>query len=59
MHNSHIYGRDYFCTAAYRSQKKKKSNGKVDMVVALINATYLLQQDVFLNNMDFIVQVIT
>ena len=38
---------------------KKKSNGKVDMVVALINATYLLQQDVFLNNMDFIVQVIT
>ena len=37
---------------------KKKSNGKVDMVVSLINATYLLQQDVFLNNMDFIVQVI-
>ena len=37
---------------------KKKSTGKVDMVVSLINATYLLQQDVFLNNMDFIVQVI-
>jgi phage terminase large subunit-like protein len=37
---------------------KKKSNGKVDMVVSLINATYLLQQDVFLNNMDFVVQVI-
>lgn len=37
---------------------KKKSNGKVDMVVSLINATYLLQQDVFLNQMDFFVQVI-
>ena len=37
---------------------KKKSSGKVDMVVSIINATYLLQQDVFLNNMDFIVQVI-
>lgn len=28
---------------------KKKSNGKVDMVVAMINAVYLLQQDYFLN----------
>jgi phage terminase large subunit-like protein len=37
---------------------KKKSNGKVDMVVSLINATYLLQQDVFLNACDFVVQVI-
>ena len=36
---------------------KKKSNGKVDMVVSLINATYLLEQDVFLNQMDFVVQV--
>ena len=35
---------------------KKKSTGKVDMVVSLINATYLLQQDVFLNQMDFVVQ---
>ena len=35
---------------------KKKSNGKVDMVVGLINATYLLQQDVFLNQMDFVIQ---
>lgn len=35
---------------------KKKSKGKVDMVVGLINATYLLQQDVFLNQMDFMVQ---
>lgn len=37
---------------------KKKSTGKVDMVVSLINAIYLLQQDVFLNQMDFTVQVI-
>lgn len=37
---------------------KKKSNGKVDMVVSLINAVYLLQQDVFLNQMDFIVQTL-
>lgn len=37
---------------------KKKSTGKVDMVVALINAVYLLQQDYFLNQMDFTVQVI-
>ena len=36
---------------------KKKSTGKVDMVVSLINATYLLQQDVFLNQMDFTIQV--
>lgn len=35
---------------------KKKSNGKVDMVVSLINAIYLLQQDVFLNQMDFVIQ---
>lgn len=35
---------------------KKKSTGKVDMVVSLINATYLLQQDVFLNQMDFTIQ---
>lgn len=37
---------------------KKKSKGKVDMVVALINATYLLEQDYFLNQTDFTVQVI-
>lgn len=35
---------------------KKKSKGKVDMVVSLINAVYLLQQDVLFNQMDFIVQ---
>jgi phage terminase large subunit-like protein len=33
---------------------KKKSSGKVDMVVALINAMYLLQQDI-LNHDDFVV----
>lgn len=37
---------------------KKKSNGKVDMVVSLINAVYLLQQDYLLNQGDFTVQVI-
>ena len=37
---------------------KKKSQGKVDMVVALINAVHLLQQDVFLDNNDFFVQII-
>ncbi len=35
---------------------KKKSTGKVDMVVSLINAVYLLEQDVFLNQADFTVQ---
>ena len=35
---------------------KKKSTGKVDMVVSIINATYLLQQDVFLGQMDFVIQ---
>ena len=38
--------------------QKKKSKGKVDMVVSLINAVYLLQQDYFLNQMDFTVQVL-
>lgn len=37
---------------------KKKSAGKVDMVVALINATYLLQQDMLFGTDDFAVQVI-
>ena len=37
---------------------KKKSRGKVDMVVSLINAVYLLQQDVFLNQSDFVIQVL-
>lgn len=38
---------------------KKKSNGKVDMVVSLINAIYLMQQDVIFNpEADWTVQVI-
>ena len=37
---------------------KKKSRGKVDMVVSLINATYLLEQDYFLNQADFVIQVL-
>ena len=37
---------------------KKKSTGKVDMVVALINAVYLLQQDAMLGQGDFTVQII-
>jgi phage terminase large subunit-like protein len=38
---------------------KKKSNGKVDMVVSLINAIYLMQQDVIFNpDADWAVQVI-
>ena len=37
---------------------KKKSKGKIDMVVSLINAIYLLQQDYFLNQMDFLVQTL-
>ena len=38
-----------------RYVNKKKSNGKVDMVVALINAIYLLQQDVLFGS-DFVFQ---
>ena len=38
-----------FDTNLNRYVNKKKSNGKVDEVVALINAVYLLQQDYFLN----------
>ena len=34
---------------------KKKSNGKVDMVMAILNALYLLQQDIILDS-GFIVQ---
>ena len=42
----------------YAKVFQKKSNGKIDMVVSLINAMCLLQQDVFLNQMDFLVQTI-
>ena len=37
---------------------KKKSNGKVDMVVSLINAMYLLQQEQLYGDNGFVVQVI-
>ena len=37
---------------------KKKSKGKVDMVVSTINAMYLLEQDYFLNDNDFTIQVV-
>lgn len=37
---------------------KKKSNGKVDEVVSLINAVYLIQQDYFLGGDSFVVQTI-
>ena len=36
---------------------KKKSAGKVDMVVALINAIYLLQQDMLFGDGGLVVQV--
>ena len=41
-----------------RYVNKKKSNGKVDMVVALINAIYLMQQDIIFEENNFVVQVI-
>lgn len=42
-----------------RYVNKKKSNGKVDMVVALINSLYLLQQNTIFNTaMDWCIQVI-
>ena len=35
---------------------KKHSRGKVDMVVALINGIYLLQQDMLLGEDDWVIQ---
>lgn len=46
-----------FDTNMNRYVNKKKSTGKIDMVVALINSIYLLQQEVFLENGNFFVQV--
>ena len=40
-----------------RYVNKKKSNGKVDMVVSLINATYLIYQDITFRS-DFVCDVI-
>lgn len=37
---------------------KKRSNGKVDMVMSLLNAVYILQQDALLDNCDCIIQVL-
>lgn len=37
---------------------KKKSNGKIDMVASLIDAVYLLQQDVIFGSDGFTVQVL-
>ena len=37
---------------------KKKSAGKVDMVVSTINACYLLLNDVYLGQMDFAIQIL-
>nr|DAN73802.1 MAG TPA: Large Terminase [Caudoviricetes sp.] len=36
---------------------KKKSKGKIDMVFAIINAIYLLQQEEYLSSGDFLIQV--
>ena len=44
-----------FDTNCNRYVAKKRSNGKVDMVVALINAMYLLQQDILFDD-GFLVQ---
>ncbi len=47
------------CTEDVNKNKyinKKRSNGKVDMVVGLINALYLLQQYIMYGKDDFVVQ---
>ena len=46
-----------FDTNKNRYVNKKRSNGKVDMVVSLINAVYLLQQNEYLSDQtDWVVQ---
>ncbi len=45
-----------YSTNMNRYVTKKKSRGKVDMVVALINAVYLLQQDVLFDDNSWAVQ---
>ena len=47
-----------FDTNMNRYISKKKSNGKVDMVMALIDAIYLIEQDIIFNNSNFVVQVV-
>ena len=38
--------------------QKKRSKGKVDMVVSLIDATYLAQQDILFGDNGFVVQIL-
>jgi len=47
-----------FDTNMNRYVNKKKSRGKIDMVFALIDAVFLLEQDCYLNNDTFVAQVI-
>ena len=48
-----------FDTNMNRYVNKKKSSGKVDMVVALINAAYMLQQNTMFDEaIDWAVQII-
>lgn len=48
-----------FDTNLNRYVNKKKSNGKIDMVAAIINAVYLLQQNCILNKtMDWCIQIL-
>lgn len=61
MHNQmlEINFQNARCTEDTNKNKyvnKKKSAGKVDMVVALINAIYLLQQYLLYGQDDFVVQ---
>lgn len=46
-----------FDTNMNRYVNKKKSKGKVDAVVSIINSVYLLQQDVFFDDSGFTAQV--
>ena len=36
---------------------KKKSRGKIDLIMALVNAIYLLQQEVLINDSDWTIQI--
>ena len=55
---NYLNARCTFDTNKNRYVNKKKSNGKVDMVVSTIIAVYLAEQDYFLNNGDgFTIQV--
>ena len=47
--------RRVLCSEA-ENGKEKKAEGKVDMVVALINAVYLIEQDMLFGSDGFIIQ---